>query len=304
MAVERRQNHRTGGGLAWVDGGSRVPSPVLTPTQTALLTRRTDPWFGAALLAATLGLYGVFWLHSIVKELNRRGATKTTPRVAVWSLFMPVYNVVWSVLLVGVLHDAFVKAFVDAGRWPPRDLDPLWGFALVLPALLGFGLVAPWLGPLAAIVLLTFTLSCAQRWLDDLSAIAAPVRRHAAVAPEGGVHSVPRQDDVWLAYRPLGDRSPGVEVLDRGLRRLLARGDLPPEQFEVRDAHGPWTPLTVCRTRPAAAPGVDFPFMPPRPRASEPRRDELGAISIAAAVPNFSATTQCGLVAAFVVPKN
>jgi ribosomal protein L40E len=67
--------------------------PGMPAAQTGI--KNVPPANAAIFTIITLGIYQLFWLYRVFKELHARGSTQTTPGKAVGFLFIPFFNFAW-----------------------------------------------------------------------------------------------------------------------------------------------------------------------------------------------------------------
>ena len=139
-------------------GGIKVVSPVNAVIFTIL----------------TLGIYQIFWLYRVFKELHARGTTETTPGKAVGFLFIPFFNLVWIFIVWKRLGDAVAREY--AGVQLPAPTTGLVWLAPIAGLLGVVELVAP---PVVVIrlILLPVVIGNAQSWLNQLADTAVDALR-------------------------------------------------------------------------------------------------------------------------------
>lgn len=119
----------------------------------------------------TLGIYQLFWLYRIIKELHQRGSTETTPGKAVGFLFIPFYNFVWVFIVWKRLGDAIAREYSNAGFPVPAT-----GLVWLAPIGALFGVAANFAPPLAVVqlILLPIAIGNAQAWMNQLAGAPMP----------------------------------------------------------------------------------------------------------------------------------
>ena len=127
-------------------------------------------WKIALFLLFTLGIYHIFWLYRVFKELHTRKATDLSPGKAVGYGFIPFFNLVWIFVAWKKLGDAITSAYSQAELAPPATgvvwLPPISFFAAV-----GLNYAVPGAGSAVAIVLLSIALCTIQRKMNRLAAV-------------------------------------------------------------------------------------------------------------------------------------
>ena len=128
----------------------------------------------------TLGIYQLFWLYRVFKELHARGATETTPGKAVGFLFIPFFNFVWSFIVWKRLGDAVAHEYANA-RLP----IPATGLVWLAPVAGLFGIVEMVAPPVVGVrlVLLMVVIGYAQSWMNQLA--SAPAGSTGLVLSDG-----------------------------------------------------------------------------------------------------------------------
>lgn len=115
----------------------------------------------------TLGIYHLFWLHRVFKELHSCGATQTTPGKAVGFLFIPLFNLWWIFAVWQRLGDAIAHEFTNTGL-PQPAVGVVW--LAPIASLLGVvELAAPPI-ILLRLILLPIPIGKAQAWMNQLAA--------------------------------------------------------------------------------------------------------------------------------------
>lgn len=133
----------------------------------------------------TLGIYQIFWLHRVVKELHARGSTQTTPGKAVGFLFIPFFNFVWIFIVWKEIGDAVAREYTNA-RLPVPATGLVW--LAPIGTLIGvfLNLAAPPAGSVIILILLPISLANVQSWLNQLSNV--PVGAfHQGTSPVPGL---------------------------------------------------------------------------------------------------------------------
>jgi ribosomal protein L40E len=116
----------------------------------------------------TLGIYQLFWLHRIFKELHSRGATQTTPGQAVGFLFIPFFNLGWIFVVWKRLGDAVVREYANAGL-PLPTTAVVW----LAPIAVLLGVAELFFLPIVVLrlILLPISIGNAQAWMNHLAAL-------------------------------------------------------------------------------------------------------------------------------------
>ena len=132
-------------------------------------------------LLLTLGVYHLFWLYRVFKELHGRKATDLSPGKAVGALFLPFFNFAWVFVVWKRLGDAIRKAHAQAGLAQPAT-GVLWVAPVSVVAAFFLNIVAPFAGVLLAIVTLSLVLCIVQSQMNQLAA-ATPGEAQGARKP-------------------------------------------------------------------------------------------------------------------------
>jgi ribosomal protein L40E len=138
--------------------GSQTGIKVVSPANAVIFT------------IITLGIYQVFWLYRVFKELHDRGSTETTPGKAVGFLFIPFFNFVWLFIVWKRLGDSIAHEYTNAAIPVPAT-----GLVWLAPVANLFGFAANFAPPLAVIqlILLPIVIGNAQAWMNRLVAMPA-----------------------------------------------------------------------------------------------------------------------------------
>lgn len=129
-------------------------------------------WVIPFLLLVTLGIYWVFWLHRVFKELHARGLTEVDPGTAVGWLFVPGYNVYWLYAVFAELQKAITRAY-EFHRQPMPPTGLVWVMPVVwLPASIVSAFTAG-AGIPFSLGAASLTLCFVQSWMNKLAGFEA-----------------------------------------------------------------------------------------------------------------------------------
>ena len=148
----------------------RAPGMPFAPTAPAHF--KVVPAANAVIFTIiTLGIYQIFWLYRVFKELHSRGTTGITPGKAVGFCFIPFFNFIWIFIVWKEVGDAIYREYARAGLQPPST-----GLVWLAPigTLIGFflNLGVPPAGSVIIMILLPISLGNAQAWLNQLSNVS------------------------------------------------------------------------------------------------------------------------------------
>ena len=121
-------------------------------------------------LVFTLGIYWVFWLYRIFKELHAREFTTVSGGAAVGYLFVPVYNFYWMFAVFGELKRSLERAYES------HNLErPPTGWVWVMPvAVWPCAILSPFTAGVTSVIGLIancLTLCHVQSWMNHLAAV-------------------------------------------------------------------------------------------------------------------------------------
>jgi len=119
------------------------------PAPSVILGKHRNPLAPILLSIITLGIYSLVWLYKLYKEAslyanNRNGSSITSGGMAIGLLFIPVFNIIWSVILWFKTPGLVSKM---------RQADGVPADQIGKTASLGFLMLIPVLGGLLWIIL-------------------------------------------------------------------------------------------------------------------------------------------------------
>lgn len=126
------------------------------------------PWKLPFFLLFTLGIYHVFWLYRVFKELYERKATDTSPNRAVGLLFVPIFGWVWLFIVSRRLGAGISNAYTYAKLQKP-DTTAVWCLPIGLFAACAVFLLIPLLAGLVHLVFLSIALCTTQDQMNHLA---------------------------------------------------------------------------------------------------------------------------------------
>jgi|GEM_PF-1469650 len=113
------------------------------PAANVVLGKHRNPVVPILLSLITFGIYGLVWLFKLYKEAslyanNRNGASVTSGGAAVGFLFIPVFNIVWSIMLWFKTPGLVTKMRqADGVPADQRGKTASLGFLMLIPVLGG-----------------------------------------------------------------------------------------------------------------------------------------------------------------------